>query len=110
MAADFNGPGFSWMQFKTRVVSDADFDRWTAQAAGSTQRMDMAGFTRFATPTINKDGHVGLFSEADPHLFDAVIGRIVAGDTFPTPSDMIEKKSSRGSRAQPDTTPAASRS
>ena len=91
LAADFNGPGFSWMQFKTRVVSDTDYARWVASAQQAPRRLDMAAFERFAVPTINQLGTVTLFSHAEDGILDKLLMEIMAGKTYPTPPEMTEK-------------------
>ena len=109
LAADFNGPGFSWMQFRTRVVSPASFSRWLGDAQRSPRFMDEAEFERFAAPTINDKGTVTLFSHADTGLFDRVIMRLMAGREFNTPPMMVEKKASQmqGRKQQDGPSPAS---
>ncbi len=109
IAGEFNGPGFSWMQFKTRVVSQAAFDRWTADAARSPRHLDQAEFERFATPTINKGGKASYFSQVDDKLFGRVIQNVMMGKMYPTPADMTEKKASQEpGRRQQDRAAASS--
>ena len=91
-AADYNGPGFAWMDFRTRVVSRDAFDQWEAKTAQSPVHLDQAEFQRFATPTINKNGTVTYFSAVEDHLFSHVIQQVMAGETYPTPPNMTEKK------------------
>lgn len=109
LEADFNGPGFSWMQFKTKVVSQAAFDQWVTGARQSSQHMDKAGFDRFALPTINDKGTVTLFSQAQNGLFDNVIEEIMAGREYTTPPGMVEKKASQmqGEKQQDGPSPAS---
>ena len=92
--AEFNGPGFSWMQFKTRVVSDDAFRRWVGLAAQSPVALDQASFDRFATPFIDKDGSVLHFSNANGAIFQHVLEQTMAGKTYETPENMTEKKTS----------------
>ncbi len=102
IAGEFNGPGFSWMQFKTRVVSQTAYERWTNDVGRSPDHLDQAGFDRFATPTINKSGKAIYFSEVDDKLFGRVIQNVMMGKIYPTPANMTEKKASQqpGSRQQ----------
>ncbi len=102
IAGEFNGPGFSWMQFKTRVVSQAAFEQWTHDVGQSSRHLDQVEFERFATPTINKSGRAIYFSEVDDQLFGRVIQNVMMGKTYPTPPDMTEKKASQqtGGRQQ----------
>ena len=111
IAADFSGPGFSWMQFKTRVVSRAEFDQWEAAVAQSPIHLDQAAFDAFAVPTINKDGRTIHFSRVDDGLFARVIHNVTIGKVYPTPPLMTEKKASyQNGRRQPDSASGPSRS
>ena len=101
IATDFSGPGFSWMQFQTRIVSQAAFEQWTHDVARSPQHLDQAAFDRFATPTINKTGRTIQFSNADPALFDRIIGDVMMGKAYPTPPGMTDKKSTQPDHGQP---------
>ncbi len=95
IAGEFNGPGFSWMQFKTRVVSQAAYERWTSDVASSPKHLDQAEFDRFATPTINKSGKPIYFSQVDDKLFGHVIDHLMMGKMYATPPNMTEKKASQ---------------
>lgn len=102
-AADYSGPGFSWMQFKTRVVSRADFDRWVSDVGQSPVHLDQAAFDSFATPTINSSGKTIHFSQVDEGLFGRVIRNVMAGKVYPTPPLFTEKKASyKNGRQQPE--------
>jgi len=103
IAADFSGPGFSWMQFETRVVSRAAYEQWANDTAKAPAHLDQAAFDRFAIPTINKTGNVLTFSQVDDRLFERVIQNVMMGRIYPTPPNMTEKKSSyQNGRRQPD--------
>ena len=108
LAADFSGPGFSWMQFRARVVSAADFERWAADAGASAAHLDDAAFERFAVPTINSKGTVRQFSNVDGGLFGHAMDEVMMGKTYPTPANMTEKKASYNNdrRQQNQATPA----
>ena len=95
IAGEFNGPGFSWMQFKTRVVSQAAFEQWTGDVGRSPKHLDQAEFDRFATPTINRSGKAIYFSAVDDKLFGHVIENVMMGKMYPTPPNMTEKKASQ---------------
>ena len=104
IAADYSGPGFSWMQFRTRVVPRADFDRWVDTVGRSSAHLDQAAFDAFATPTINSEGRTTYFSEVQDGMFGHVIQNVMAGKTYPTPPDFTEKKASyHNGRRQPGT-------
>ena len=109
IAGEFNGPGFSWMQFKTRVVSQAAFERWTGDVGRSPKHLDQAEFDRFATPTINRSGKAIYFSAVDDKLFGHVIQDVMMGKMYPTPPNMTEKKASQEpGRRQQDTVAGSS--
>ena len=111
IAADYSGPGFSWMQFKTHVVSRADFDRWVGTVAQSPLHLDQVAFDSFATPTINSSGKRTYFSNVDEGLFGRVIQNVMAGKAYPTPSLYTEKKASyQNGRRQPGSDAALSHS
>ncbi len=109
IATDFSGPGFSWMQFPTRVVSQPAFERWTHDVGQSPTHLDQSVFDRFATPTINKSGKPIYFSKIDEQLFGRIIADVMMGKTFSTPSAMTDKKSSQhNGRHQPSRASEAS--
>jgi cytochrome o ubiquinol oxidase subunit 2 len=78
-SADFSGAGFSWMQFATRIVSQADFDAWVAKAATSPNQLSYAAFTKLAQPTVNEGAKISYFSNPEPQLFDNVVNAARAG-------------------------------
>lgn len=109
IAGEYNGPGFSWMQFKTRVVSQASFDQWITGVGQSPKHLDQATFEKFAVPTINKSGKAIYFSQVDEKLFGNVIMNVMMGKTYPTPPNMTEKKASEENGGQqPDRAAASS--
>ena len=100
--ADFSGPGFSWMRFKTRVVTRADFDDWTAKVARSSDHMSEADFNKFAEPTINVAETVTYFSDPARGLFDRIVQEVDMGKLFTTPRSFTDKSSYRtGNGRQP---------
>ena len=92
-ASDYNGPGFSWMRFQTRVVSPADFQGWEAGVEKASRHLDDAEFARFAMPMINKNNTVVEFSSVQDNLFDHVMHDVMMGKTYVTPAEMTEKRS-----------------
>ena len=104
-ASDYNGPGFSWMRFQTRIVSPADFQAWETGVERATRHLDYAEFDRFARPTINKYSATAEFSAVQDNLFDRVMQNVMMGKTYSTPADFTEKKSHKvNNGAQPTTT------
>jgi cytochrome o ubiquinol oxidase subunit II len=102
-ASEYNGPGFPWMRFLTRVVSTDEFNSWIANTASSPQRLDKAALIRFATPTINQDEKVMQFSNVEDGLFDHLMMRVMDGLTFPTPSNMTEKRAHKVNNSRQQT-------
>ena len=94
LAADYSGPGFSWMQFATRVVPQAEFDRWVGSVGRSPLHLDQAAFDAFASPTINSGGKTIQFSQVEDGMLGHVIQNVMAGKAYPTPPDFTEKKAS----------------
>ena len=92
-AADYSGPGFSWMQFKTRVLPRADFDRCVGDMGQSPIHLDQATFDTFAQPTINTQGKTIHFSQVEDGMLRHVLQNVMAGKDYPTPPDFTEKKS-----------------
>ncbi len=82
-SADFSGAGFSWMQFTTRIVSQADFDAWVAKAAASPRQLNYTAFTQFAQPTLNEGAKISYFANPSPGLFENVVGAAQAGVVYP---------------------------
>lgn len=85
LAAEFSGPGFSWMDFKVRAVNAPAFDRWAARAARAKRRMSLRAFQRFSRPTVNISDTVTEFSHVRSGLFAHVIAQAKAGKVYPTP-------------------------
>ncbi len=92
-ASDYNGPGFSWMRFQTRVVSADDFATWATGMATAPTHLDEARFLKFASPTINEHDTTMRFSGVQDGLFDRVVDNVMMGRIYETPSGMTEKRS-----------------
>ena len=101
-ASDYNGPGFSWMRFQTRIVSPADFQAWEASVAKADRHMDYAEFDRFAKPTINKYDATADFSNVQDNLFEHVMHDVMMGKIYVTPANMTQKEAHKvNNGAQP---------
>lgn len=87
-SADFSGAGFSWMQFALRVVPQADFDGWVANAAASPRQLSYDSFTHFAQPTVNEGAKISYFANPAPQLFDSVVTAAQAGVLYPVPDSL----------------------
>jgi len=73
IAANYNGPGFSDMHFKTLALDQADFDDWVAQVRDAGRRLDQAGYARLARPSIAHP--VEHYAAVDPRLFQSLIDK-----------------------------------
>ena len=103
-SSDFSGPGFSWMLFKTRVVTQAAFDNWVGKVSQSPDHMTQTMFNKFARPTINVAEKSYYFSDAQPGIFDYVVHEIDNGRMFTTPRAMTDKSTyTTGNGREPDT-------
>jgi len=89
-SANYSGPGFAWMTFRTQSVSAAKFHSWVQGVQGSPQHLTYADFNRIARPTINVEGKGSYFSDVQAGLFDHVIAEVMNGKIYPTPMDMTE--------------------
>jgi cytochrome o ubiquinol oxidase subunit II len=89
-SADFSGAGFSWMQFATRIVTQADFNTWVAHAASSPRQLDYTAFTQFAQPTANEGAKISYFANPSPGLFENVVGAAQSGVVYPV-SDRLTR-------------------
>jgi cytochrome o ubiquinol oxidase subunit 2 len=87
-SANFSGAGFSWMQFDLRVVPQADFDAWVANAAASPRQLSYAAFTQFARPTANQGAKISYFANPAPQLFESVVNAARAGVLYPVPDSL----------------------
>ncbi len=83
-SANFSGGGFSWMGFKTRVVSPGRFRGWAQAVQKSPRHMDYAQFNSFAKPTKNINGRTYEFSDVRGRLFDRVIEEVLKGKVYTT--------------------------
>lgn len=78
-SAALSGGGFSWMDFKTRAVSQSEFDAWVAKIRQQGGKLGYAEFAAFAKPTVNIGGKVQYFSDVQPGLFAQVIQNVRDG-------------------------------
>lgn len=87
-SADFSGAGFSWMQFSTRIVPPADFDKWVTQTKAVPSQLSYLQFTKLAVPTVNVGAKPEYFSHVAPGLFDSVYAAAQQGVVYPVPEDI----------------------
>jgi cytochrome o ubiquinol oxidase subunit II len=101
-STDFSGAGFSWMQFSTRAVSDADYAAWvkTVQATGTP--LDYAAFDKtIAPPKVNYGAKPSYYTLTDPGLFGQVIMAAMMGKTYPVPDTLTESVDTGAAPASP---------
>lgn len=84
-SANFSGAGFSWMRFRTHVVSDSAFLRFVSRIRGGHGDLTYARFERLARPTINLNQKEAFFRTVAPHLFGRIVEAARQGKTYTTP-------------------------
>lgn len=72
-SANLSGKGFAGMKFVAESTSQADFDRWVAQAKTSPNRLDSAGYAVLHEPSENNPR--ATYSAAEHNLYDMVINK-----------------------------------
>jgi cytochrome o ubiquinol oxidase subunit 2 len=73
IAANYNGPGFSDMHFKTFSTTPAEFDTWVAKVRRSPQQLDQNSYAELAKPTIAHQ--VTYFSSVQDRLFLNIVDK-----------------------------------
>ncbi|WP_279116815.1 COX aromatic rich motif-containing protein, partial [Acidithiobacillus thiooxidans] len=84
------GAGTSWMLFKTKVVSMADFKQWAHGVENSPNTMDYAQFNRFAEPYINVKDKTPVYGHVEHGLFNHLLLEVMDGKKWPLPMFMTE--------------------
>jgi cytochrome o ubiquinol oxidase subunit 2 len=82
-SGDFSGAGFSWMQFSTRIVPPADFDKWVARTQSAPDQLSYLQFTKLAVPTINVGAKPRYFSHVEAGLFNSIYTAAQQGVLYP---------------------------
>lgn len=93
-SAALSGGGFSWMQFKTKAVSQSEFDAWVAKVQKSNIHLSYTDFEKYAQPTVNISHKTQYFSDVQTGLFTQVIKAAKAGKVYPTPNALTENMQS----------------
>lgn len=83
-SATQSGPGFTWMQFQTKAVSEAGFKAWVHRIRHGSQDLTYAAFNTLAIPSINLHHKTPHYAQVEPGLFDHVIEEVRDGKVFPT--------------------------
>ena len=73
IAANYNGPGFSDMHFRTLATDAAGFDKWVAGVRAGQGRLDKDSYARLARPTVKHP--VEHYASIQPDLFQSIIDK-----------------------------------
>jgi cytochrome o ubiquinol oxidase subunit 2 len=74
-SARFSGAGFSKMTFVFHGLSNADFDKWVADAKASSETLDTASYIKLQVPTEAEPVH--RYSSVDPQLYKLALDQCV---------------------------------
>ncbi len=74
-SANFSGDGFSHMRFKFHGLSEADFERWVAEAKSQANLLDRAGYLALEKPSEREP--VRRYARVEEGLYDAIVNRCV---------------------------------
>lgn len=104
-STDFSGAGFSWMQFSTRAVSEADYAAWVKNVQTTGAALDYAAFDqKIAQPQVNYGAKPSYFTLADAGLYGKVIMAAQMGKLYPVPDSFTKDVNMA---AAPATSPAS---
>ncbi len=104
-STDFSGAGFSWMQFSTRAVSDADYASWVKNVQATGTPLDYAAFDQKIAPAqVNYGAKSSYYSLTDTGLYGKVIMAAMMGKAYPVPDSLTR---SVNVAAAPAATPAS---
>ena len=73
LSANYSGAGFSNMRFQFLGLSDADFDRWVADARAQDKALDRAGYLALEQPSQREP--VRRYGRVEPGLYGAIVNR-----------------------------------
>jgi len=74
-SANYSGAGFSGMRFVFHGASDADFEKWVADAKAKGGSLDRANYLQLERPSENEP--VRYYANVDPALFKAILNMCV---------------------------------
>lgn len=100
-STDFSGAGFSWMQFKTRILAQADFDNWVKGVQASQNQLTYDVFTqKIAQPQVNYGATPSYFSAPNAAgIFGKVVMDAMNGKTYPVPDSLTKSVASNEGEA-----------
>ena len=103
-STDFSGAGFSWMQFKTRIVAQSDFDAWVKSVQANPDQLTYGVFTQKIAPAqVNYGATPSYFSVADTGIFGKVVMDAMNGKTYPVPDSLTKSVASNEGEAPAST-------
>ena len=79
LSANFSGPGFPDMQFKTHAGSKDEFDAWVKKAQASATKLDADRYRELAKPS--EKAQVQYFSAVEPILYASVLDKYMDKST-----------------------------
>ena len=82
LSSDFSGKGFYGMHFKAKVMTDADFAAWVANAKKAPTQLTKANYELLAKPSENNP--VQFYSGVDPDLFGNILSQYLKPGMKPT--------------------------
>ncbi|MDM0046102.1 ubiquinol oxidase subunit II [Variovorax dokdonensis] len=74
-SANYSGAGFSHMRFTFHGTTDADFDKWVAQAKAAGGSLDRGGYLTLEKPSEREP--VRRWATVAPDLYHAILNRCV---------------------------------
>jgi cytochrome o ubiquinol oxidase subunit 2 len=75
ISANYSGAGFSGMHFTFHGQSQADFDKWVADAKTAGKTLDRATYLQLERPSENEPAR--RFASVEPKLFDHILNMCV---------------------------------
>jgi cytochrome o ubiquinol oxidase subunit 2 len=83
LSSHYNGEGFSDMHFDVRAVAPEQYAAWVGATRGAGTRLDAAGYTALARPSVNPPP--SAYGAVEPGLFDKIVSQAIAPSRGPEP-------------------------
>jgi hypothetical protein len=89
------------MQFKTRILAQADYDAWVKSVQGSPNQLTYDVFTqKIAQPQVNYGATPSYFSAPNAgRIFGMVVMDAMNGKTYPVPDSLTKSVASNEGKA-----------
>jgi cytochrome o ubiquinol oxidase subunit II len=71
LSANFSGPGFSDMKFRTLAMPDAQFAQWVSKVRAAPDHLDAMAYQKLAAPS--EANPVAYFSQVETGLFHSIV-------------------------------------